>query len=95
MINRMSTKLIFPAEALSSLAVIGVISVAVAWGVKSVQHWENDGKPKRWNVDKWDRRMMERDSRMTGNVNRQQAEIEAPPQFSRNSALELETPLLS
>ena len=40
--------------------------------------------------------MMERDSRMTGNVNRQlvfstnEAEIKAPEQFGRNSAWELE-----
>ncbi|KAH6575460.1 hypothetical protein BASA50_005497 [Batrachochytrium salamandrivorans] len=90
MINRASTKFIFPLEALSALAIIGVVALATGWGVKTMQRYENDGKAKRWDVDKWDRMMMERDSRMTGNVNKQQAEVEAPPQFSRNSAWELE-----
>eukprot|EP00842_Homolaphlyctis_polyrhiza_P001434 jgi/Hompol1/2291/HPOL_002890-RA len=60
------------------------------WAIRNLELLENDGKKRRWNVDHWDRKMMERDSRITGNVNRQQAQVEAPPQFSRNSAWELE-----
>lgn len=33
--------------------------------------FRNDGKPRRYFVDKWDKMLMERDSRLTGNVNRQ------------------------
>jgi hypothetical protein len=36
--------------------------------------------------------MMERDSRLTGNVNVQRAEVFAPPAFHSNSALEIESP---
>lgn len=39
------------------------------FGVKEYQKYENGGRPKRWNVDRFDRRMMERDSRLTGDVN--------------------------
>lgn len=35
-----------------------------------MQKYENGGRPKRWNVDRFDRRMMERDSRLTGDVNK-------------------------
>ncbi|KAJ3125737.1 hypothetical protein HK098_008259 [Nowakowskiella sp. JEL0407] len=66
---------------------------AFRWGLKEYQKFENWGKPKRWNVDKWDRRMMERDSRLTGNVNFQAANVRAPTSFSTNSAWELEKPL--
>ncbi|KAI8928695.1 hypothetical protein BC831DRAFT_447013 [Entophlyctis helioformis] len=92
--SRLSTKFSFPAEPLFPLAIIALVTLGTAAAIKGVQRWENDGKPRRWNVDRWDRRMMERDSRMTGNVNRQQAEVEAPVQFTRNSAWELEPRLI-
>ena len=62
-------RFVFPVEPLAAMAVVGVVSLATLFGVKSYQKWENDGKPKRFGVDMWDRRMMERDSRLTGNVN--------------------------
>ncbi|KAJ3092449.1 hypothetical protein HK102_007073, partial [Quaeritorhiza haematococci] len=62
---------VVPVEALSALALIGIVGFGMRWGTKEWQKYENWGKPKRWNVDRWDRRMMERDSRLTGNVNRQ------------------------
>lgn len=52
-----------------SLGIISLVSFATLMGVKSYQKFENWGKPKRYNVDRWDRRMMERDSRLSGNVN--------------------------
>lgn len=64
-------------------------------GIGAYQKWENSGKQKRWNVDLWDRKMMERDSRLSGNVNVQVANPIAPEQFKRNSALELEKPWIS
>ncbi|KAJ3321907.1 hypothetical protein HDV06_003773 [Boothiomyces sp. JEL0866] len=84
------TRFIFPFDALLALGIIGGVYIGGQFGVAAYQRFENWGKPKRWNVDKWDRRMMERDSRLTGNVNFQTAEARAPPQFSRNSAWELE-----
>ncbi|KAJ3327751.1 hypothetical protein HDU76_011192 [Blyttiomyces sp. JEL0837] len=87
-----SQRFMVPIEALSALAAIGVIGVVYRFGLKEYQKFENYGKPKRWNVDKWDRRMMERDSRLTGNVNRQQCVAEAPESFKTNSAWEYERP---
>ncbi|KAJ3018904.1 hypothetical protein HKX48_002551 [Thoreauomyces humboldtii] len=63
---------VVPLEPLFPLIVIGGLGLLMRWGVKTYQSYENYGKPKRWSVDRWDRRMMERDSRMTGNVNFQQ-----------------------
>ena len=80
----------FPFEALSAFAIIGVLGFGMRFGLKEYQKYENFNKPKRWNVDKWDRRMMERDSRLTGNVNIQSSNPIANPAFSTNSALELE-----
>jgi hypothetical protein len=65
------TKFILPVEPLLALGIIGAVYYGMQTGVTSWQSYQNYGKPKRWNVDKWDRRMMERDSRMTGNVNLQ------------------------
>ncbi|KAJ3184523.1 hypothetical protein HDU87_003923 [Geranomyces variabilis] len=83
-----------PLEPLFPLLVIGAVGTVMRWGVAKYQKYENFGKPKRWSVDRWDRRMMERDSRLTGNVNFQRAEIEAPQAFLTNSAWELERPFM-
>jgi NADH-ubiquinone oxidoreductase MWFE subunit len=87
-------KFVFPFEALFAMGLIGCVTVATMYGVQGYQKFENWGKYKRYNVDRWDRRMMERDSRLTGNVNFQMAADVAPEQFSRNSAWELERPLI-
>ncbi|KAJ3387653.1 hypothetical protein HDU92_001845 [Lobulomyces angularis] len=83
---------IIPFEALSAFFIIAGLGIGMRFGVKQYQKYENYGKPKRWNVDKWDRRMMERDSRLTGNVNIQSDEVVASEKFKFNSALELERP---
>ncbi|KND01910.1 uncharacterized protein SPPG_09134 [Spizellomyces punctatus DAOM BR117] len=83
-----------PIQPLFPLMIIGVLGVTMRWGVKKYQEYENWGKPKRWSVDRWDRRMMERDSRLTGNVNFQRAEVEAPKEFLTNSAWEVERPFM-
>jgi hypothetical protein len=59
-----------PFEALSAFFIIGAIGYTFRFGVKQMQKYENGGRPKRWNVDRFDRRMMERDSRLTGDVNK-------------------------
>ncbi|TPX39774.1 hypothetical protein SeMB42_g04770 [Synchytrium endobioticum] len=85
---------VIPAEMFFNLACIGLIGIGMREAVRAYQKYENYGKPKRWNVDTWDRKMMERDSRLTGNVNRQIANAEAPPEFKTNSAWELERPFM-
>ncbi|KAI8853339.1 hypothetical protein BC829DRAFT_451322, partial [Chytridium lagenaria] len=71
---------------------LGSWGIAFRAGLKEFQKFENDGKPKRFGVDRWDRRMMERDSRLTGNVNVQSAQSQAPESFKVNSAWEVERP---
>ncbi|KAJ3243349.1 hypothetical protein HDU78_000545 [Chytriomyces hyalinus] len=83
-----------PVEALSSMGVIGILGLATVFGLTQWQSFQNYGKAKRFSVDKWDRYMMERDSRLTGNVNRQRCETEAPKAFSTNSAWPLEKPTI-
>ncbi|KAI9329238.1 hypothetical protein DFJ73DRAFT_860867 [Zopfochytrium polystomum] len=90
----MAQRWVFPLEALSALGIIGAAGLLTGWGLGAYQKWENYGKPRRFNVDKWDRQMMSRDSRLTGNVNIQQCEAVAPPAFKTNSALEFERRLV-
>ncbi|KAJ3077722.1 hypothetical protein HDU99_001011 [Rhizoclosmatium hyalinum] len=84
-----------PVEAVSSLFVIAGLGYATYTGLYYWQSFQNYGKAKRFNVDKWDRHMMERDSRLSGNVNRQRFETEAPESFKTNSAWVLEKPTIA
>ncbi|KAI9199276.1 uncharacterized protein BJ171DRAFT_585516 [Polychytrium aggregatum] len=83
-----------PGEVVFSFAIIAAVGIGGRYAIKEYQKFENWGKPKRYNVDHWDRKMMERDSRLTGNVNFQSAQTIAPKSFSTNSALELEYPFM-
>lgn len=78
-----------PYEPLFPLAVISLVGFISVVSIKFVQKWENDGKPKRFMMDTWDYKMMERDSRLSGNVNKQSYSSIAPPEFSSNSAIPL------
>ncbi|KAF9350941.1 hypothetical protein BGX26_010924 [Mortierella sp. AD094] len=51
----------------------------------------NEGQPPRYGLDRWDRVMMERDSRLTGTMRGQTHQTTAPAGFSTNSAWDLET----
>ncbi|KAI8608674.1 hypothetical protein BC830DRAFT_1171312 [Chytriomyces sp. MP71] len=88
----MAQRFVLPVEALSSLGVIGLLAVGTTFALSQWQQFQNYGKAKRFNVDKWDRAMMERDSRLSGNVNRQRFEAAAPESFKTNSAWVLEKP---
>ncbi|KAJ3030811.1 UNVERIFIED_CONTAM: hypothetical protein HDU68_007728 [Siphonaria sp. JEL0065] len=90
----MAQRFQLPVEAVSSLVVIGVLGLATTFGLSQWQSFQNWGKAKRFGVDKWDRYMMERDSRLTGNVNRQRDIAEAPESFKTNSAWVFEKPTL-
>ncbi len=81
-----------PIEALSAAFVVGGLGIGFRWLFRQYTEFRNDGKPRRYNVDPWDRVLMERDSRLTGNVNKQMCEPEAPEYFKTNSALELSRP---
>ncbi|KAH8828691.1 hypothetical protein DL96DRAFT_1014213 [Flagelloscypha sp. PMI_526] len=56
---------------------------------------QNEGKPPRYNMDGWDRMMMERDRRLTGHKRGQKSTVEAPTSFSTNSAWPAKTTHLS
>ncbi|RKP15059.1 small secreted protein [Piptocephalis cylindrospora] len=74
-----------PFEALLPLGIItglmGVTGVLLNLSKKS----RNDGLNPRYNVDTWDRLMMQRDKRLTGLERKQQADIVAPKEFATNS----------
>ncbi|KAH3679566.1 hypothetical protein WICMUC_000899 [Wickerhamomyces mucosus] len=50
----------------------------------------NDGKKVRYNLDRFDRQMMERDFRLTGKFREQIDNAVAPESFKTNSAWKLE-----
>ncbi|TFK29026.1 hypothetical protein FA15DRAFT_457201 [Coprinopsis marcescibilis] len=49
---------------------------------------QNEGKPPRFNLDKWEENMMQRDTRLTGTKRGQTANPIAPSAFSTNSVWE-------
>ncbi|KAG9294126.1 hypothetical protein G9A89_021485 [Geosiphon pyriformis] len=51
-----------------------------------VSKYKNEGKPPRYALDIWDKKMMERDRCLTGTMRGQSTNPIAPPEFSRNSA---------
>ncbi|XP_078380585.1 NADH dehydrogenase [ubiquinone] 1 alpha subcomplex subunit 1-like [Oculina patagonica] len=60
-------------EALPGLVIIGSCIAATGLGLKVVDRLFQEGKPSRYNVDNFDRRMIERDEKITGSKFRQKA----------------------
>ncbi|KAG5718302.1 hypothetical protein E4T56_gene17003 [Termitomyces sp. T112] len=46
---------------------------------------QNQGKPPRYNIDKWDEMMMKRDKQLTGHIRGQSDSVLAPPGFETSS----------
>ncbi|KAF9974622.1 hypothetical protein BGZ73_001920 [Actinomortierella ambigua] len=55
------------------------------------KQWVPPISPPRYGLDRWDRAMMERDSRLTGTKRGQSHEAQAPESFSTSSAWTLES----
>lgn len=60
-------------EALPGLIIIGSCIAFTGWGLKVVDRLFQEGKPSRYNLDKFDERMMERDEKITGSKFRQKS----------------------
>ncbi|PUU77605.1 hypothetical protein B9Z19DRAFT_1085987 [Tuber borchii] len=67
------------------ISMFGVSSV----GLVVVKRIKNEGKHPRYNLDVWDRQMMDRDKRLTGSFRGQTDNPVAPPEFAVNSEWKL------
>ncbi|EFQ35460.1 uncharacterized protein GLRG_10604 [Colletotrichum graminicola M1.001] len=59
-------------------------------GLHVIKGIQNGGKKPRWGLDQWDRQMMDRDRRLTGDLRGQIGNHEAPPGFELNNPWRLE-----
>ncbi|KAL1924569.1 uncharacterized protein VTP21DRAFT_4223 [Calcarisporiella thermophila] len=74
-----------PFEALIPLGIITAMFGVTGTLLTAVKKSDNDGKFPRYNLDRWDRQMMERDRRLTGSLRGQSSNLEAPEGFATNS----------
>ncbi|PYH76016.1 hypothetical protein BO82DRAFT_379147 [Aspergillus uvarum CBS 121591] len=79
-----------PFEALLPFGIIIGSLTAGAGGIWAVKYYANGWKQPRWNLDLWDRVVMERDQRMTGIFRGQSANPTAPTGFELNNPWKLE-----
>ncbi|MBW0470816.1 hypothetical protein O181_010531 [Austropuccinia psidii MF-1] len=79
-----------PWEAFIPIGLLTVMFGAAGTLLNTTRRLANDGKPPRYNVDKWDEMMMERDRRLTGKTRGQCVEEKAPLAFQTNSAWPVE-----
>ncbi|WVQ82808.1 hypothetical protein IAT38_004940 [Cryptococcus sp. DSM 104549] len=67
-------------------AVLMITMFGIAGNLTSGIRWlENDGKRPRYNLDRWDDMMMERDRRLTGSFRGQSTDPIAPKEFATSS----------
>ncbi|ETN46643.1 uncharacterized protein HMPREF1541_00829 [Cyphellophora europaea CBS 101466] len=83
-----------PFEALLPYGImIGLFGVTGV-GLSTIRYYNNNQKRPRWNLDMWERQMMERDQRITGVFRGQSEAVEAPAGFEVNSRWKAETQVL-
>lgn len=58
--------------------------------VAGSRYYSNDFKRIRYNLDQFDRQLMERDFRLTGKFRKQMAQVDAPEAFATNGIWKLE-----
>ncbi|ORX35133.1 hypothetical protein BD324DRAFT_683036 [Kockovaella imperatae] len=63
---------------------VGLFGVA-GTGLNIVKRSQNDWKPPRYSLDRWEEMMMERDRRLTGTLRGQRTDPIAPKEFATNS----------
>ncbi|KAI9137627.1 hypothetical protein BKA69DRAFT_1032379 [Paraphysoderma sedebokerense] len=78
-----------PFEALLPLGIIAGMFTVTGTMVGMVQRIKTGGKPQRYGLDNWDRAMMARDQRLTGDMYKQNDNPIAPPEFSTNGVVYL------
>ncbi|KAJ2763606.1 hypothetical protein IWQ56_004791 [Coemansia nantahalensis] len=75
----------FPFETLIPFGIMSAMFVVTGVGIQYAQNKENEGKRPCYSLDDWDRKMMERDLRLTGTKRGQTDDPTAPPEFKVNS----------
>ena len=79
-----------PFETLIPYGIMVAMFGATGAGLAAVKGLRNDGKKPRWNIDQWDRQMMDRDRRLTGSLRGQTDSPFAPAGFELNNPWRLE-----
>jgi hypothetical protein len=79
-----------PFEALLPLGIIATLTGVSGIGMRWVKQRYEDGKRPRYNLDAWDKWMMDRDRRLTGRERGQQSDPVAPPGFATSSVWYME-----
>ncbi|TFK66214.1 small secreted protein [Pluteus cervinus] len=74
-----------PWEALIPFALVTAMFGAAGTLLGASTRGQNEGKPPRYNLDRWEHMMMTRDQRLTGTKRTQSTETVAPPEFATNS----------
>ncbi|PVU91659.1 hypothetical protein BB559_004034 [Furculomyces boomerangus] len=74
-----------PFEPIIPIAIITAMFGIANLGYHIAHHQRNDGKPPRYNLDNWDRALMDRDLRLTGSLRGQNDNEVAPDEFKVNS----------
>ncbi|CAB4481978.1 small secreted protein [Rhizophagus irregularis] len=74
-----------PFEALIPLGLVTAMFGVTGSLLNLSRRYNNEGKPPRHSMDKWDKQMSERDKRLTGSSSHQSAEPIAPPGFNTSS----------
>nr|CAG8496124.1 6844_t:CDS:2 [Entrophospora candida] len=80
-----------PFEAIIPLGIIMGMFGVTGTLINLSRRYQHDWKPERFQLDRWDKLMMERDRRLTGSLYGQTSNPTAPPSFSTNSVWYLST----
>ncbi|CAJ0648595.1 5783_t:CDS:2 [Entrophospora sp. SA101] len=80
-----------PFEAIIPLGIIIGMFGVTGTLINLSRRYQHDWKPERFQLDRWDKLMMERDRRLTGSLYGQTSNPTAPPSFSTNSVWYLTT----
>ncbi|WYZ35641.1 hypothetical protein EsH8_X_000288 [Colletotrichum jinshuiense] len=79
-----------PFETLIPYGIMVAMFGITGTGLAVIKGIQNGGKKPRWGLDQWDRVMMDRDRRLTGDLRGQIDNAEAPPGFELNNPWRLE-----
>nr|CAG8492390.1 400_t:CDS:2 [Entrophospora candida] len=85
MIQKLFSKMPVPFEAIIPLGIIMGMFGVTGTLINLSRRYQHDWKPERFQLDRWDKLMMERDRRLTGSLYGQTSNPTAPPSFSTNS----------
>ncbi|KAJ2395277.1 hypothetical protein GGI23_004368 [Coemansia sp. RSA 2559] len=79
----------FPFESIIPFAIMSGMFTVTGFGINYAQTKRNEGKPVRYSMDDWDRKMMLRDKQLTGTPRGQADGPIAPEEFKTNSVWEV------